>query len=80
MPAETRSSSTEVERIREQVARIMGRAPVTGDGGIAAPAVDPIEGRLRRRAKRHGLLLMAVSAVIMMVLLYVVFHAVIRTL
>lgn len=79
MPPETQSWSSEVERIREQVARIMGRAPASGSGGPITLA-DPIERGLRRRAKRQGLLLMAVSAVITMVLMYAVFNALARAL
>jgi type II secretory pathway component PulM len=75
---ETRSSLSEVERIREQVSRLIVRA--TTGGGEVARRVGPLEQRLRRRAKRQGLLLMAVSAVIMVVLIYVAFNAVIRTL
>lgn len=78
MAPETRSSSSEVERIREQVSRLIARA-TTGRGEVARP-VGPLEQRLRRRAKRQGVLLMAVSAVIMVVLIYVAFNAVIRTL
>jgi hypothetical protein len=79
VPAETRSSASEVARIREQVARIMGRAAVPGDGD-AATLVDPIERLLHRRARRQGLLLMAVSAVIMVALIYAGFHVAIRAL
>jgi hypothetical protein len=75
---ETRSSSSEVVRIREQVSRLIVRA-TAGSGEVIRP-VGPLEQRLRRRAKRQGLLLMAVSAVIMVVLIYVAFNAVIRTL
>jgi type II secretory pathway component PulM len=75
---EIRSSLSEVERIREQVSRLIVRA--TTGGGEVARRVGPLEQRLRRRAKRQGLLLMAVSAVIMVVLIYVAFNAVIRTL
>lgn len=78
MAPETRSSLSEVERIREQVSRLIVRA--TTGGGEVARRVGPLEQRLRRRAKRQGLLLMAVSAVIMVVLIYVAFNAVIRTL
>jgi hypothetical protein len=75
---ETRSSSSEVERVREQVSRLIART-TTGSGEVARP-IGRLEQRLRRRAKRQGLLLMAVSAVIMVVLIYVAFNAVIRTL